>query len=178
MGQIRTKMIKNTAVFSASTEMCIVPMWVRFPNLPLELWTQAALSKIGSCVGVPIRTDGITKERLRCSYACVLVHVDTSKELVRSFSIIMPDGGSFEQQVVYESERAKCKLLTHTTEPPTRRSSKPRATKEKASPQPNCHQAETSPQHAHGNEIGSEEVVKAKRKSKKRRGSHKPRSHR
>lgn len=68
--------------------------------------------------GVPITTDQLIRERKRCSYARVFVHVDASKPLVRSFRVHTPDGGSFIQRVVYEYEPRYCevrKSLTHST---------------------------------------------------------------
>ncbi|CAH9105719.1 unnamed protein product, partial [Cuscuta europaea] len=37
-----------------------VPIWVKLPNLPLNLWNEEAMSKIASKVGVPITTDKVT----------------------------------------------------------------------------------------------------------------------
>ncbi|CAH9082606.1 unnamed protein product [Cuscuta europaea] len=39
-----------------------VPIWVKFPNLPLNLWNEEAMSLIASKVGVPITTDKVTQE--------------------------------------------------------------------------------------------------------------------
>jgi len=39
--------------FSAK-EMSKVPVWVKFPNLPLECWSPRCLSKIGGMRGKPL----------------------------------------------------------------------------------------------------------------------------
>jgi hypothetical protein len=35
-------------------DMSFVPVWIRFPNLLLECWSQTCLSKINSVIGKPI----------------------------------------------------------------------------------------------------------------------------
>lgn len=87
--------------------MCIIPVYVKFPNLPLEYWSKIPLSRIAGRVGVPITADQLTKEKWRYSYARVLIHVDASQELVRSFRVINPDGSDYIQ-VVYEFEPRYC----------------------------------------------------------------------
>lgn len=69
-------------------------------------------------MGVLVTIDKLTKEKERCSYARVLIHVDASKDVVRSFWVINPDGSSYTQRVVYEFEPrycAHCKSVTHKT---------------------------------------------------------------
>lgn len=39
--------------FSAK-EISKVPVWVKFPNLPLECWSPRCLSKIGGMLGKPL----------------------------------------------------------------------------------------------------------------------------
>ena len=56
-------------------------LWVLLPHLPLPLWTQESLSKIGNCLGRFIMLD----EQLFHTYdkrmAKVMVELDTSKGL-------------------------------------------------------------------------------------------------
>lgn len=113
--QLHIRMIPQFFNFGIA-EMSMVPIWVTFPNLPLEYWSAKPLSRIASQVGVPITTDQLTKEKARCSYARVLVHVDASSPLVRSFPVINPDGSVHIQKVVYEFEPrycSNCQSMTH-----------------------------------------------------------------
>lgn len=87
--QLHIRTIPQFFTFDVA-EMCIVPIWVTF--LPLELWSEIPLSRIAGRVGVPITTDQLTREQKRCSYARVLIHVDASKPLVRSFRVHTPCG--------------------------------------------------------------------------------------
>lgn len=94
-----------------------LPVWVNLPALPLECWTQAALSIICSKVGKPISTDSITAARGQFSYARVLIEVDASKELVRSVPFKLSSGKLRVQPVQYEYEPkfcAHCKVFGHT----------------------------------------------------------------
>ncbi|GFP99380.1 hypothetical protein PHJA_002082100 [Phtheirospermum japonicum] len=89
-------------------EIKTLPLWVKFPNLPLECWNAQLLSRIASKVGTPLLTDKMTKTMERISYARVLVEVDASKELVRSVSIIDSKGNRFDQLVEFETKPAYC----------------------------------------------------------------------
>ncbi|KAL2901001.1 PH and SEC7 domain-containing protein C11E3.11c [Bienertia sinuspersici] len=66
-----------------------VPLWVRFPNLPLNYWSARSLSWIGSLVGVPLGADKCTSRQLRKSFARLLIVVDTTKELPNSVTCRM-----------------------------------------------------------------------------------------
>ena len=96
----------------------ILPVWINLPALPLECWTQAALSIICSKVGKPISTDSITATRGQFSYARVLVEIDAAKELVKFVSFKLPSGKVRTQPVLYEFEPkfcAHCKAFGHST---------------------------------------------------------------
>ncbi|CAH9077945.1 unnamed protein product [Cuscuta europaea] len=80
-----------------------VPIWVKFPNLPLNLWNEEAMSKITSKVGVPITTDKVTQELTNYHFARVLIEVDITKAPCLSFPIRLPSGKIFKQLVVYET---------------------------------------------------------------------------
>ncbi|CAH9089485.1 unnamed protein product, partial [Cuscuta europaea] len=71
-------------------EFLKVPIWVKFPKLPMKLWNDEAMSEVASMVGVPITTDKITKERMNNEYARVLIEVDVSKPPPLSFPIRLP----------------------------------------------------------------------------------------
>jgi hypothetical protein len=64
-----------------SEEMSRVPVWVKFPNLPLCCWSLVCLSKIASILGKPIQCDQFTSILSCMSYARVLVEIDLLEEL-------------------------------------------------------------------------------------------------
>ncbi|CAH9088978.1 unnamed protein product [Cuscuta europaea] len=80
-----------------------VPIWVKFPNLPLNLWNEEAMSMIASKVGVPITTDKVTQEMSNYNFVRVLIEVDITLAPCLSFPIKLPSGKTFNQVVVYET---------------------------------------------------------------------------
>nr|GMC48983.1 DUF4283 domain-containing protein [Ipomoea batatas] len=87
-----------------------LPIWVRFPFLPIECWSPTALGKIGSCIGIPICADERTREQRigREECARVLIDIDTSKRVPDSVLVNMPDGNSFRQKVTFEINPCYC----------------------------------------------------------------------
>nr|TKS12645.1 hypothetical protein D5086_0000061640 [Populus alba] len=76
-------------------EMSRVPVWVKFPSLPLCCWSLICLSKIASVIGKPIQCDQLTSNLSRMSYARVLVEIDLLEELRHTVEIALPDGPTF-----------------------------------------------------------------------------------
>ncbi|XP_019253821.1 PREDICTED: uncharacterized protein LOC109232507 [Nicotiana attenuata] len=79
-----------------------IPLWVSFPNLPLNCWGKITLSRIASTLGCPIYADECTSSAAKISYARVLIEMDISKELPTSVVVQDPMGKSFEQKVEYD----------------------------------------------------------------------------
>lgn len=52
-----------------------LPLWVHFPDLDLKYWGFDCLSKIGSLLGIPLKTDRITREKSMIGYARLLIEV-------------------------------------------------------------------------------------------------------
>lgn len=103
--------------FSAE-EMFRVPVWVKFPNLPFECWTPNYLSKLASMFGKPLQSDRLTSIIARLSYARVLVEVNFMDVLPFFIKVILPNGSTLNQEVVYETLPRFCKLyrvLNHCT---------------------------------------------------------------
>ncbi|KAG5228958.1 DUF4283 domain-containing protein [Salix suchowensis] len=102
----------------SSSEMTQVPVWIKFPNLPLKCWTPRCLSKLASILGKPIQCDKLTATKERASYARVLVEVDLLSELRSSINVTLPNGNPHIQRVIYETLPKYCKLckvLGHST---------------------------------------------------------------
>nr|TKS16063.1 hypothetical protein D5086_0000026360 [Populus alba] len=103
--------------FSCS-EMTQVPIWLKFPNLPLKCCTLRCLSKLTSVLDKPIQFDKLifTKERL--SYVWVLVEVDLLADLWSYINVVLPNGNPFFQRVIYETLPKFCKhyrVVGHST---------------------------------------------------------------
>ncbi|CAH9095681.1 unnamed protein product [Cuscuta europaea] len=97
-------------------EFLKVPIWIKFPKLPVRLWNEDTISEVASKVGIPLTTDRITLERANHNFARVLIEVDVSKPPPFSFPIKMASGRIFEQRVLYETfpnYGFHCKLYGH-----------------------------------------------------------------
>ncbi|KAJ6854931.1 hypothetical protein NC651_039789 [Populus alba x Populus x berolinensis] len=128
----------------SSFDMYIIPVWVKFPNLPLKCWSIKCLSKIASVLGKPVQSDMLTSSMARLSYARVLVEVNLLSDLPYSIEVTLPNGSILHQQVVYETLPRFCKhcrKLGHITSSctksqPSNVPSKPRAN-DSVAPVPN-----------------------------------------
>ena len=101
----------------SSAEMSRVPVWVKFPSLPLCCWSPVCLSKIASVIGKPIQCDRLTSNLARMSYARVLVEIDLLEELRHNVKISLPEGSTLLQKIVYENLPKYCNfchVLGHT----------------------------------------------------------------
>ncbi|KAK1275686.1 hypothetical protein QJS04_geneDACA016795 [Acorus gramineus] len=64
-----------------------IPLWIRLPNLPLHLWEEDCLSRIGSLLGVPLYADSATLRCSQASYARICVEVQASTPLPDSILV-------------------------------------------------------------------------------------------
>ncbi|KAK1319960.1 hypothetical protein QJS10_CPB04g01502 [Acorus calamus] len=51
----------------------ITPVWIRFPNLPLDYWDGLTLAEMASAAGTPIKVETTVEDIGRCRYARALV---------------------------------------------------------------------------------------------------------
>ena len=102
----------------SSFEMTQVPVWIKFPSLPLKCWTPRCLSKLASVLGKPIQCDKLTATKERISYAWVFIEVGLLADLRSSINVSLPNGNSLIQKVIYETLPKfckHCKVLGHST---------------------------------------------------------------
>ncbi|XP_019228165.1 PREDICTED: uncharacterized protein LOC109209362 [Nicotiana attenuata] len=88
--------------------MRIVPLWVNFPGLPIQCWTEENLGRIASLPGKPICTDRLIAECERISFARVLVEMDITQPLPDEVHIEIPDQRSWIQRVEFEWKPKFC----------------------------------------------------------------------
>ena len=67
--------------FFAKPDISSMPVWVCLPNLSMECWSPACLSKISNVIGKYIRCDVLTLSMSRVSCAQVMIEVNLSAEL-------------------------------------------------------------------------------------------------
>ncbi|XP_019229452.1 PREDICTED: uncharacterized protein LOC109210484 [Nicotiana attenuata] len=85
-----------------------IPIWVIFPGLPIQYWTQENLGRIASYLGKPICSDRLTAEGERISYARMLVEMDVSQELPDDMLIEEEKGQYRVQTLEYEWKPVFC----------------------------------------------------------------------
>ncbi|KAJ8420146.1 hypothetical protein Cgig2_024525 [Carnegiea gigantea] len=56
-------------------DIASLPVWVQFPNLDIKYWSLDSLSKLGSILGIPLKTDMYTKETTMIQYAHLLIDI-------------------------------------------------------------------------------------------------------
>lgn len=87
----------------ATTDMSMLPVWIRFPNLPLQCWSLTCLPKIASVLEKLIQCDLLNTSMSKLSYARFLIEVDLLSALPTTINIVLPNGMPLMQSVVYES---------------------------------------------------------------------------
>lgn len=99
-------------------KMTTVPIWVKFPNLPLELWKEEYLSPICSEIGKPLMIDQLTSQRTTWNYARALIEIDLEEDQKDTIELHLDNGVSFVQKVIYEKKPPycrKCSQIGHNT---------------------------------------------------------------
>lgn len=89
MDKFPMRILKWTMDFNRTVESLIVPVWVRFPNLPYCLFHKAALTKIASMIGKPLKLDHETKAQSRPTFARICVKMDILVERPKTIFIEM-----------------------------------------------------------------------------------------
>ncbi|XP_058733512.1 uncharacterized protein LOC131605135 [Vicia villosa] len=79
-----------------------IPIWVKLPQLPLELWGAKSLNKIGSAIVTPVVIDECTAQKLRASYARILIEIDATQQVPKEITIHNHEGKKVKQAIEYE----------------------------------------------------------------------------
>ena len=86
---------------ASSVVFTSVAVWIRLPELLIEFYEPSALLKIGKAIGLVLRIDANTVNRVRGCFARMCVQVNLDKPLIRKIYI-----GKIEQCVQYEGINA------------------------------------------------------------------------
>ncbi|KAK7243905.1 hypothetical protein RIF29_38718 [Crotalaria pallida] len=70
--------------FFMSTEQTVrkIAVWVRLPNLPIELYNPRFLWKVGRKIGTMLKVDSLTSLHSRGKFARICVEIDLNKKLI------------------------------------------------------------------------------------------------
>nr|XP_033516922.1 uncharacterized protein LOC117281193 [Nicotiana tomentosiformis] len=74
-----------------------IPLWVKFPNLPMSCLSSKSLSRISSVLGTPLYADECTTQQTRISYARMLLEENVSRTFPDEITVIDPKGRKFQQ---------------------------------------------------------------------------------
>ena len=94
-----------------------LPLWVQLPSLDIKYWGVESLSKLGSLLGIPIKTDRFTKDKQAIRYARLLVEMPIDGPFPGHIDFFNEEGVLMRQQVSYEWVPTKCNhcnMLGHT----------------------------------------------------------------
>ncbi|XP_060217285.1 uncharacterized protein LOC132644699 [Lycium barbarum] len=86
-----------------------MPIWVRYPHLPLNCWEPATLSKFASRLGIPLYAYECTTRQNKVTYATVLIEMNVTQDLPSEIEVVDPNGRVFKQDVEYDWKPIFCK---------------------------------------------------------------------
>lgn len=85
-----------------------IPIWIRFHNMNLELWTKDAICRISLTLGKPNKMDTNTAKELRLQYACVLVEIEHGFNYPETIKGVLSNGSTTIINVSYEYKTKPC----------------------------------------------------------------------
>jgi len=96
-----------------------LPLWIQLLALDIKYWGIKSLSKIGSLLGIPIKTDKVTRDKQVLRYARLLVEMPIEGPFLEYIEFFNDDDLLIKQQVTYEwipTKCAQCAMLGNTKE--------------------------------------------------------------
>ncbi|GAA0155286.1 hypothetical protein LIER_13048 [Lithospermum erythrorhizon] len=86
-----------------------VPVWVRYPSIPVECWNGEALSRLSSFIGQPLYVDRNTSEQIRMDFASMCIEISVEAQLFDYLPLNIAVGTVHRQKCVYEWVPPICK---------------------------------------------------------------------
>ncbi|XP_073026667.1 uncharacterized protein [Primulina eburnea] len=91
VGPLSVRFSKWTPEFNLQEESPIAPVWIRFPGLPLHLFSKQSLFALAKIVGKPVKMDDHTADSTRGAFARVCVEINVLEPLVKEVWDAEPD---------------------------------------------------------------------------------------
>ncbi|KAJ8450604.1 hypothetical protein Cgig2_020241 [Carnegiea gigantea] len=85
-----------------------IPLWVQFPELDIRYWGTNSLSKLGSLIGIPVKTDKYTKNKDYLHYARMLIEVPMEGPFPDTINFVNDSGVLVKQRITFEWKPVKC----------------------------------------------------------------------
>lgn len=92
-----------------------IPLWINFHGIPMELFTNEAISRIASVVDIPLLMDRATKLCNRLSFARVCVEISQEASLPASIHVDIEYFGNIEVVVKYPWRPLFCSLCKESS---------------------------------------------------------------
>ncbi|KAG6476888.1 hypothetical protein ZIOFF_066136 [Zingiber officinale] len=112
IGGVPLRIFKWTPYFSYTAESSVVPVWIRFPDLPIHMFSKATLFSATSIIGKPIKIDEATADCSRLFVARVCVEIDLLKPKIEDFWIGIGEEKRL-QRVEFEKHPSYCVQCLH-----------------------------------------------------------------
>ena len=96
-----------------------LPIWIQLPKLDIKYWGLQSLSNFGSMLGIPLKTNKYTKEKLMLNYARLLVEMPVEGNFPNFIECANEKNVVIRQKVIYEWLPIKCsycKMYGHSQE--------------------------------------------------------------
>ncbi|CAM8917057.1 unnamed protein product [Rhodiola kirilowii] len=110
------RLFRWSADYNPKKESPTVTKWIRFPDMPMEMFDRAILRSIVSSFAVFLDCDDRTKEMDSLNFARTCVELDVTKAIPSSVWINLPNDKGFFQEIVVEGGLkycSKCKIHGH-----------------------------------------------------------------
>ena len=85
-----------------------LPIWVRFLDLDIKYWGLTSLGKLGSIMGIPIKTDRFTMEKTKLQFARLLIDIKLTDPFPEYIEFVNDHDVVVRVQVEYEWKPIKC----------------------------------------------------------------------
>ena len=79
-----------------------LPIWIQLPELDIKYWGMQSLSKLGSVIGIPLKTDRYTKDKSMLKYARLLVEMPLEGHFPDYIDFANEKNVIIRQKIVYE----------------------------------------------------------------------------
>ncbi|KAK1265419.1 hypothetical protein QJS04_geneDACA014350 [Acorus gramineus] len=85
-----------------------IPVWIKFPNLPLHFWSTTCIGRIASLVGTPLYLDSPTALKTRTAFARVCVEMEAGCEFPNEVFVEIRNGDRIGVKVIYDWKPIAC----------------------------------------------------------------------
>ena len=93
-----------------------LPLWAQLPDLDVKYWRANSLSKVGSILGIALKTDRYTKEKTMLRFSRLLIDIPLDSSFLDFIEFFNGNEILIGQQVTYKWKPVKfthCHMFGH-----------------------------------------------------------------